>query len=381
MVRMTWTSLLIVNVAAFGLQDAPPSHAPAPDRTQPAAESGLWPTPRLIELMVTRWAEAAAAEYELDEGQRTKVRAATLGRWSDFAAEHQAELQPLLNEFLEMRLGLEPPEGERVQNWAQKALPLFEEMRDELHKTTDDFRAVMRPEQRAKLEIEVFKRRTGLQYAENKLRHWSQGNIDPEELWQPLRETRRERRERREARRAAAEQAQVEGGAERNGARPQREQPADPPDQIAVELDLWGQYAQAFIEHYELDDAQRTTVLSCLRELQERATAHREAHRPEIDKLEILIAKPDKTAEEQIAMRRQLVQQYGPIDAMFQELKMRLEAVLTSQQQAGPEFTFSGEPAAEPESGSPAPSSEVTPLATPPVQSVDAPKTKRRPSD
>lgn len=342
-----------------------PEGPPAPpEQVEPPAtrdSSGLWPSPRLIELMITRWAEEAATEYELDEDQREKVRESTLKRWSDFAAEHEFELQPLLNEFLEMRLGLDPPEKDRVQAWAERALPVFEQMQAELQKTTDDFRSVMRPEQRARLEIEVFKRRTGLQLAENKLRHWSQGNIQPDELWEPLRETRRERRERRQARLAEAERI-AESGAEPSG---QNKEKAKLPDQIAVELDLWSRYVQGFIAHYELDEAQRTTALSCLSELQERAAAHREAHRDEIAKLETLIAKPDKRDEDQAALKEQLAKLYGPIDAMFQELRARLDATLTTEQRAQPQFEFAPPQPAQRPAGTPA----------------EPPKTERRPND
>jgi chromosome segregation ATPase len=216
-----------------------------------------------------------------------------------------------------------------VKQWAERALPVFEQVRDELHKSTDDFRKVMRPEQRAKLEVEVFKHRAGLQFAENKLRHWSQGNIDPDDVWEPVGESRQERRERRRAKEAEVEAA-VEAAAKA----------ARPTDQISQELDSWAQYTEAFIAAYELNEAQRTTVLSCLKELQERATTHREAHRKEIDELEKRIEKEAKADAEQAAIKEELVRLYGPVDTMFGELKTRLAAVLTSEQRAKGEFKF-----------------------------------------
>ena len=127
--------------ASSVLANAPADAAPA---------EGLWPSPKLLNLMLLRWAEEAFDEYDLDGDQRTKVREATVKRFETFLTENRSQIQPLANEFIEMRMTLEPPSKERVQAWADRALPVFEKTRDKIRENNDEFRKMLRPMQRAK---------------------------------------------------------------------------------------------------------------------------------------------------------------------------------------------------------------------------------------
>ncbi|HNQ23194.1 MAG TPA: hypothetical protein PKK06_08885 [Phycisphaerae bacterium] len=292
----------------------PPERAAAPSR--PAATDreleGFWPSPRQMELFLLRWTDEATGNYDLDDEQLRRIREQVLQRWPAFFQEHRAQLQPLVNEWFEMRIDMQPPGKERVQAWTERALPMFDEFRTQLKEGADEFRKVLKPTQRARFELEMLQFGVGMQVAEAKLKQWAQGEYREEEFWDPPRSERQRRRAAREGEQAAGDQP-----------------PQPPPDQIAQELDRWERYVREFIELYGLDDTQQTTARSCLVELKERAVAHRDRNRDRIDQLEHRVTSGEGDETE---IKRQLEELYGPIDTMFTELKSRLEALLTSDQ-------------------------------------------------
>ena len=175
---------------------------PPPERASDASAAtnekeneGLWPSPKLLESLLSRWADEASNEYSLDDVQGKQVRKAVVGRWKGFLDEHRRELQPIANEFLEMRLGMEPPSKERVREWAERAFPTFDRVKQEFMASQDDFRQALHPTQRAKFELDMLKQSAGMQFAENKLRQWKTGDVDATEFWEPLPSARRRRGE------------------------------------------------------------------------------------------------------------------------------------------------------------------------------------------
>ena len=85
---------------------------------------------------------------------------------------------------------------------------------------------------------------------------------------------------------------------------------------------------------FNLNEGQRTTAVSCLSELKQRAIAHRDRRREDIARLEFRIehnAASDAPLDE---LKKQLSELYGPIDDMFKELQTRLELLPTAEQRA-----------------------------------------------
>src|SRR5690606_15105974 len=94
---------------------------------------------------------------------------------------NRAEIQTLINQFYEAQLHDEPPSVEAVAQWAQRALPLFNEFTDEvLVGITDDMRNYMTDEQTDKLDVELAAFETGVTLVTNKLSVWAGGGYDPE---------------------------------------------------------------------------------------------------------------------------------------------------------------------------------------------------------
>ena len=303
------------------LPDANSVLSNAPADARPA--EGLWPSPKLLNLMLLRWAEEACEEYDLDGDQRTKVREAAVKRFETFLTENRSTIQPLANEFIEMRMTLEPPSKERIQAWADRALPVFEKTRDKIRESNDEFRKVLRPMQRAKFEIDALQMSAGMAVAEQKLKEWKGGEFDKALFWEPLPAERRQRREERRHRRA-----------EREPTAEAAESIKTSVDQIVAELDRWEKYVADFVPMFNLDEGQRTTALSCLSELKDRAIAHRDRRREDIARLEYRIEHKTATDVPLDDLKKQLSELYGPIDDMFKELQARLEKIPTAEQRA-----------------------------------------------
>jgi hypothetical protein len=313
-------AILLVPMASEPL---PAATGVAESPAEPAPPEGLWPSPKLLNLMLVRWAEETCADYELDDPQRAQVRGEVVAQWSGFLTENRSVLQPLANEFIEMRMTLEPPSKEQVQAWADRALPVFEKTRDQIRESHDEFRKVLRPMQRAKFEVDALQMSAGMAIAEQKLKEWKQGEFDKDVFWEPLPAERRARREERRRRRTEPDPTAV------------AESPKTPVDQIAAELDSWEKYVADFVQLFHLDEGQRTAALSCLSELRERAIAHRERRREEIARLEYRIQNNTATSDAPLDdLKKQLRELYGPIDDMFKELQTRLEQIPTADQRA-----------------------------------------------
>lgn len=290
---------------------------------------GFWPTPKLRDLMLQRWAEEVSEQYGLDEDKRSTVRKATVDRWSRFLEDNRRSIQPLVNEFIEMRMDLKPPNKEQVQEWADRAMPMLDKFREQLKQGQDEFREQLPFLQKAKFELEALQFAAGMQFAENRLKQWQKGEFADEDLWQPPSGERRKRRAERMARRAEEE---AKSDAATADAKANAEQAKEPQDQIAQEMKRWDEYVVEFARTYELDDGQRDTVQSFLSELKDRALAHRDRRREDIGRLEERIKSPSKSDSELKELKAQLAELYGPVDDMFKELCTRLDQVPTTAQ-------------------------------------------------
>jgi hypothetical protein len=245
-------------------------------------------------------------------------------RWGKFLDENRETLRPLMNEFLELRMELEPPPKEKVQDWAKRAQPVFEQFRRQIDEGTSDFREVLTPIQRIKFEVDALQFGVGMRFVEKRLLDYRSGEFEADEFWLPHGERyRRERGERRRQNREEFAQAVRQTQAEAGTA-----------DQIELELTRWEEYVAAFIRTHELDEGQRTTVLSVLNELRGRAREHRDRRREEIDDLERRIAEGSPSEGEKQELKGRLLEVYGPIDELFAELQRRTGAVLTAEQRA-----------------------------------------------
>lgn len=318
------TKLAVIIVTALSLPAlTDPSKPEEKPVEKPAQMEGFWLSPKLMDLVLRRVAQDVGERYELDTARRTKVEEVVVKRWSSFFNENRAQIQPLANEFIELRMELKPPPKDRVQDWAKRAMPVFERFRSQINDSSAEIRELLEPLNRAKFDLEAMAFAAGMTLAEHKLKKWESGEFEARDFWMPTPAERRKMREERRRQRAAREGKPIVEESE------QVEE-----DQIALELSGWDKYVEEFIRLYDIDEAQRTTALSCLSELKQRAAAHRDLRREDIAKLEKRIKNHTGSKEDLAEIKKQLSELYGPIDDMFKELKGRLAQIPTAEQRA-----------------------------------------------
>ncbi len=316
-----------------GLQDKDLALSSAPTVPEKPVESekpldGIWPTPKLMKSVLKRWARQVGDRYELDADQQAHVDRAVVDRWTGFLTEHRKTIQPIFNEFLELRMEVEPPAKDSVVAWAQQSEQAFDMVRKELALATQDVREVLTARQRIKFEVDMLAFGSALELAKQRLERFKQGDFEPQEFWTPTATQRRKRREKRSRQR----EINADRSASAIGKSVETQQP--PTDQIMLELNRWQAYVTEFISLYELDEGQRNAAISYLRELSQRALDHRNRYHDDIEKLEQRIAEntSEGLALEQI--NKDLTKLYGPIDDMFAELQARLNNIPTANQRA-----------------------------------------------
>ena len=295
----------------------------------PPPVEGLWPSAKLTRLLLVRWADQVSGEFELNDEQRDKVREAVVDRWAPFLAENREAFQPVVNEFIEMRLDLAPPDKSRAQAWAERAKPVFDRLRAQVTGVIDDIRPVLTPAQRARFELRALQFRAAMTFAEMKLQTFQAGNFDPTELWEPPGRHRREHDKR--------EPDEAHADAET----PNSTAPSEEADQVTLEVRGWERFVADFSETYALDTGQRDAAASFLVELTRRALAHRDRQHSEITELERRISSFSGDEQESETLTQRLIELYGPIDEMFTELKERVEGLPTRFQRAAVKATSS----------------------------------------
>ena len=279
--------------------------------------NGFWPAPAVVHLIISHATEKRCRKSNLTEAYCAKLRDRTADEWSQLIEDHRDGLRPLLNEYLDMRLGPEPPTDERVKRWAEKAEPIVEQLLTEhrAHKDTLANEPELPEGEPGPDVIEV-----GLDVARQHLAQWKRGDYKKSTFWGPSTKPDDRQRSPPQTTPLLPEQGRTDAPV------------ALPVDPIALELLGWAKYVEEFAARHHLDTAQRDAAMSCLLEMTQRANAHRERHLEDVERLERRIDNSSQTPAEQEAIQREIVRLYGPVDDMFAELKRRLEQIPTTVQ-------------------------------------------------
>ncbi len=292
-----------------------------PPLAPPPSQDGIWPTPKLINSLLLRWTAQVGQQYALDDAQHELVQQAILKRWPPFLQENRSKIQPLINQFLEMRMAMTPPPKEAVQEWAKHAQPILDVISQQIIEGAGDVRSVLTPDQRITFDAEQLKLAVGMQLARTKVQAWEKGDFEPDELWQSTPTS---------LQKAANDPARDETSP--TSVLPNMDT-TTPPDQITRELSAWEDFVTNFIKRYALNDSQKDAARSILSEMKQRAITHRDRNREAIDALEVSIRQNSGSEKELAAIRENLVSLYGPIDNMFETLRRRIRAIPTKNQQ------------------------------------------------
>ena len=303
---VAWITLLAWGI---GVAASPPADA---DHTEAIADgpiSGIWPTAPMIDGVLARWADDLALRYELDEDATVALQYELSQEWGTFIRENRPVLQPLLNEYVEARLALHPPDPEVVRAWSARARPVLAKIEKHLGHTRRDLRARLDPVRQGMLDVQSIEANLVLKTLEAKLDAWEQGRFEAREWWD---ETDRSRQE--AARRA---EPRVSTASSRVNTR------------IEMEMLRWDYFLRQFVQRYMLNDTQKQAAYSIGRECKQRALEHRDRYRARLATLEKSIGDATEYTDEQSAEFKAM---YGPIDALFAEMKVRLDRIPTTVQ-------------------------------------------------
>jgi len=277
---------------------------------------GHWPTQAVIRTLIADAAQHRCLErYALDEAQCRVVSDTIANQWSEFLTNNRDVVQPVVDEFVEMQLGPETPSKERLRRWAGRVQPVIERLNEHLEKRRAAVTEGDGSAEGIQQELNVLQLESGLRFVRHHAARWRRGEIDEREFHRPPgAPATREGRRTVSAPRVAPAPAVL--------------------DPISVELFRWARYVEQFMQRHQFDDAQRDAAVSCLAELTERATAHRDRHADQIRLLERRIETPQRTPEDKARLQADILRLYGPIDRMFAELKRRIEVLPTTAQRA-----------------------------------------------
>jgi len=317
--------ILATCVGSSRAQTIPPGKA-QPDSgghaesNRTADDDGFWPTREVLSLIIAQSAEQSCRRRQVAPEVCSQVSQRAADVWSELIEENRETLKPLLDDYLDIRLGSKPVSPDRVKRWAEQAEPVIDQLISDRRKRLDDRASAPTTEtDRATVDmIEV-----GLNVAKTHVAQWKRGEFD-EETFAPAPTGSRDR---------SGTVTEPDGIAIDAPGAPKPDTPSSLRlDPIARELFGWARYVEQFADRYKLDAAQRDAATSCLVEMTERANAHRERHLDDTRKLERRIADVAKnpTAKEEI--QREIIRLYGPVDDMFAELKRRLDQIPTTAQ-------------------------------------------------
>ncbi len=311
---------------------------------EPEANESLWPTARMVQLIAERVVDDHALRYGLDEHQTARFRQQIVELIPTFLEKHRKVLEPVIVDVLVQHISGEVPTPEVVAGWAQKVLPILKEGVDKWDGAYQHMRPHLRPAQRRRWGRDHFYAKLGLSLAQAKLRSFAAGGFDPREWHQPLPGPYLEDREIiSKAKKAGLDTTLppdlISGVAAAIGV---GRTPTQSPAPVAgpsrpqqreddyVPLDKWESYTKQFIKRFQLDEGQQTAAMAVLKEMRERATSYRDAHRQAMRQAE----KDLRSARGQARghVQAELNELQAPLDRMFEEFRARLDGLLTESQ-------------------------------------------------
>ncbi|HPD29189.1 MAG TPA: hypothetical protein PLL20_04285 [Phycisphaerae bacterium] len=318
---------------------------------------------RFYNEMVNRYMERLSDTYELSDDQQTQVRS----RLEELRSQQRTYSEQHQKEFDDIRTQMEQLRESGAGFGSPQARELFQKMETLREQSplmnrdtvTAEVEKLLPPEQvekgRARREAE---RQEWDRRREEMRRRWEErrqqeGDQSQSDDDGPMRFF-RDRGDRRRRDRGEEGQGQpVEGqeNQEQQGPEGQDQQQGQWPQidgrpvvQWPVEdpLGPWDRYVRDFARRYRLDESQRATAQSILREMHERRQVYEQAHRQDYEAAHSL---QGQEREKRLAQLNQ------PIEFLFSQLKSRLERIPTTEQRrAAGELRTTSRPATPPSS-------------------------------
>jgi len=345
-VNVRWLGLLgiVAGVVAPAAQQ-PRAPDPAAVANEPA---GLLLSDSVIEAWLRHQVAQMAEKYEFDDYQQELAQEAVLKRVPQFLRENRAEVQRLVNEFLQARYNPEAPTPEFAADWSLRALPLLQKGQSLLYTLADDLREFMTDEQQIKLDGYLAGMEVAVQFTANRLQGWAEGHFDPETDWPGTPAARKLDRQRREkleqemntardqvwAQVAEGRSADSAAGTSAAMAPAAAGQPPTARPRATTRADEWERYVEDFIRRYDLNPEQQQKARLYLSSQKRSRDQYLVGKADQMSRLEKRYAQAAQTrSRAQLdAAEAEYTKLVEPIDRMFEVLKQKLDTLPTRKQ-------------------------------------------------
>lgn len=328
--------IVIAASAAVATAQQNPANIPT-DRQSSTTSPLYWGVDTIME----NYLKQMTRYYNLTKEQEEYTRALMNKRVKQFLNDYEKDVRWLAAEMFDYQVRREMPPTEIAREWGSRGTPLLNAIRQQVFDGNEEWRKVLNEEQRRQHDRDLEQMRKEFDRLEEKFQRWSSGDIRATDF-------------------PGAVSAQ--------------------PRTVRRSEDAWQYYVRWFIQQYDLDEGQKQTAYSVLREMREEAVKYREAHKDEYARLEAAEAHvaasgpktdPDelkrlKDENAKMAERRRELDR--PISVgMFNRLKTHLEGIPTSDQRQAREGKLSRlaamarRPATQPEVVASQPAADATP--------------------
>lgn len=325
---------------------------------------GIMLSPSVMEKLLDRIAEKMAIDLQFDEAQAEESRRIFKENVLKFIKQNQREMTQLANEFLEMRLDVNPPSPEAVADWATRATPMLERSKEIVNNVSEQMRPIMNDEQQVKMEASLAAFEVGTNFVGRRLQSWSGGGFDVATDWYRSPGVQKLDRERARELESAVRQARETKLAALRGEAPQIAEaqseplaepavpvsskenpaPADPTQPQttapkpavakaapAAPKDEWTIYTENFITRYKLTADQQQKAMTHLGNAQSQRENFLRGKGRQMEDIERKF-KAAKSPEEVKGADEQYQQLMKPVERMFGTLKEKLDALPTREQ-------------------------------------------------
>lgn len=330
----------------------------------------FYPTKSMVRMISEAMSEQLKHQLSLDEQQLELTRASLEENLSSYLVQNRKDVQPVLNDFMRLWSQGQPPSVEVVQNFAQRALPVWESFQSTIQETSDGWREFLTDEQNVMLDGNLAAFEVGARFMRERLQSWEAGEFDVATQWRKSPGFREAKRA--EDQRIVAEQEYVaavargenppvpphlqgeydpsadgsfgheaaSGGAAMEtpgggahtpaggnaAARPGAVTAAQPQDE-------WAIHVQQFCDRYNLNAEQRARAQQFLEQARQQRDNWQKKKAGQFARLEQLMASA-KTDQGRETAKQQLDKLRQPFQTQFAKLKERLEKLPTREQRA-----------------------------------------------
>jgi len=159
---------------------------PARDKPQPQASSGYRAVLENIDLLIDNYANFLARKYDLTEEQDRYTRNLIRERCYEFIDKYSDELGDLVDELFAVRRGADMT-PEQLIEWGRRALPIYEEAKQIIIRSNDEWREILTEKQRALHDEDLRLMYRSFETTDEQLQRIVSGEMTVEEFRNPRR--------------------------------------------------------------------------------------------------------------------------------------------------------------------------------------------------